>query len=72
MSRMPHNYCVYRLDRANQIVEVEWLTANNDEEAVAAARSMKSRGRREVWHDEQLIASIPVAADEEPSDAFWL
>jgi hypothetical protein len=69
---MPETYRIYRLDRANHIVEVEWLNAADDEEAIKAARGMKSSGRREIWRGDRLVATVHVAAVDEPSAAFWL
>jgi hypothetical protein len=69
---MPENYRIYRLDRAKHIVEVEWVTASSDEEAVAVARAMKSGGLREVWIGDRLVATIQVNTTDEPSAAFWL
>jgi hypothetical protein len=69
---MPSTYRVYRLDRANHVVEVEWVNVDNDEEAVAAARAMKGAGKRQVWQGERLVATIHAPAAEEPSGALWL
>ena len=70
---MPESYRIYRLDRANLVVDVEWLSATSDEDAIAAARAMPSFDRREVWLGQRLVGTIQVAAaDEEPSAAFWL
>lgn len=69
---MPNNYRVYRLDRANHVVEVEWVTAQNDDEAIAVARAMKNSGLREVWMGDRLVATIQVNTSDEPSAAFWL
>ena len=69
---MPNNYRVYRLDRANHVVEVEWVTAQNDDEAIAGARAMKNSGLREVWMGDRLVATIQVNTSDEPSAAFWL
>lgn len=69
---MPNNYRVYCLDRANHVVEVEWVTAASDEEAIAAARAMKNSGLREVWMGDRLVATIQVNTTDEPSAAFWL
>ena len=69
---MPETYRIYRLDRANHIVEVEWVAASNDREAIAAARAMKNSGSREVWLGDRLVATVHVATSDEPSAAFWL
>jgi hypothetical protein len=69
---MPGNYRVYRLDRANHVVEVEWLTAASDEEAVAAARALKRAGKREIWQGERLVATVESEVAERRSSAIWL
>ena len=69
---MANDYRVYRLDRANHVVEVEWLTAGGDDEAIAIARAMKTAGKRELWQGERLVATVHVTAVEEPSAAIWL
>lgn len=69
---MPNNYRIYRLDRANHVMEVEWVTAKTDEEAIASARAMKNSGLREVWVGDRLVATITVSTTDEPSAAFWL
>ena len=69
---MPRNYRIYRLDRVRQVVELEWIAATSDSDAIAAARAMPHAGRREVWLGDRLVATIDVEAPEEPSAAFWL
>jgi hypothetical protein len=70
---MPNSYRVYRLDQAHHVADVEWVTAENDEQAIAAARAMNTAGRREVWLGDRLVATIHVAAAEEgPRAAYWL
>ena len=69
---MPENYRIYRLDRAKHIVEVEWVSASSDDEAVAVARAIKNSGLREVWIGDRLVATIQVNTTDEPSAAFWL
>ena len=69
---MPNNYRIYRLDRANHVLEVDWVTAESDEEAIGMARGMKNSGLREVWMGDRLVATIEVNTSDEPSAAFWL
>jgi hypothetical protein len=69
---MATDYRVYRLDRANQVVFVEWLTADTDDEAISIARNMHRGSKREIWIGERLLATINPDAAEEPSGAFWL
>lgn len=69
---MGRNYRIYRLDRVRHVVEVEWITAPSDRDAIAAARAMTNSGRREVWLGERLVATIDVETAGEPTAAFWL
>lgn len=69
---MPNNYRIYRLDRANHVLEAEWVSAETDEEAIAAARALKGSGLREVWMGDRLVAAVRVNTTDEPSSAFWL
>lgn len=69
---MPADYRVYRLDRANHVVFVEWLSAASDDQATALARTMHKGSKRELWCGDRLIATIDPDAAEEPSGAFWL
>lgn len=69
---MGQDYRIYRLDRVRKIVEVEWVNAASDRDAIAAARAMPSSGRREVWIGERLIATIGVETAGEATAAFWL
>jgi hypothetical protein len=67
------DYRIYRLDRARLILDVEWISAATDDEALAAARAMTAMGLREVWSGQRLVGTIhPAAADDEPSAACWL
>ena len=69
---MRNSYRVYALDRANQIVEVDWITADSDGQALAAARAMKRASRREVWQGERLVGTVHGTAAEDPSGTLWL
>jgi hypothetical protein len=69
---MPNNYRVYRLDRANHVLDVEWMTAASDEQAVAAARALKRADKCEIWQGERLVATIESEAAQRPSSAIWL
>ncbi len=69
---MGSNYRIYRLDRVRHVVEVEWITASSDRDAIAAARAMTGSGRSEIWLGERLVATIDVETTPEPSAAFWL
>ena len=69
---MPNNYRVYRLDRSNHVVDVEWIVAAGDDEAVAAARAMTSADKCEIWQGERLVATVESAPVERRSSAIWL
>ncbi len=69
---MAHDYRIYRFDRAKHVVEVDWLSADSDADAIAAARVVYNASRREVWLGDRLVATIPAGAAEEPSAAYWL
>ena len=69
---MNRDYRIYRLDRVRKVVEVDWISASSDREAIGIARAMSSSGRREVWRGERLVATIDVESASEPSAAFWL
>lgn len=55
-------YRLYRVDGAGRIVSAEWLEADDDESAVAQARSCAGGTRCEVWRRERLVARL----DPEP------
>lgn len=69
---MPNNYRIYRLDRASHIVEVEWVAAASDEEAIATARAMKRSSKCEIWQGERLVATVRGMEPQERSRAIWL
>jgi hypothetical protein len=57
---------------ADHVLEAEWVSAETDEEAIAAARALKGSGLREVWMGDRLVAAVRVNTTDEPSSAFWL
>jgi len=69
---MPGSYRIYCLDRGNQVVNVEWVTAPTDDEAMNAARAMTFSGMREVWIGERLVGTITIETVEEPPVGLWL
>ena len=69
---MVHHYRVYRLDRANHVADVAWITAESDQEALASARAMKHGSKRELWLGDRLVGTIEAPLPGEPSGAFWL
>ena len=69
---MASTYRVYRLDRVRHVVEVEWVEAASDRDAVAAARAITNSGRSEIWLGERLVATIDVETIPQRSAAYWL
>ena len=66
------DYRIYRLDRANHVVDVDYVSAATDDEAMRAARAMKAPGVREVWQGDRLVGTITVEVADGPSAGFWL
>jgi hypothetical protein len=53
------SYRLYCLDGAGRISLAEWIEAEGDEEAVAAARAMEHGARKcEVWNGDRLVAKL--------------
>ena len=67
-----NSYRIYRLDRVRHVVEVEWIEAASDRDAVAAARAITNSGRSEIWLGERLVATIDVETIAQRSAAYWL
>ena len=57
-------YKLYRLDGAKRIARAaEVLSADGDEQAIAAARELAaSGGACEIWQGRRLVATIPANA----------
>lgn len=57
-------YKLYRLDGVKHIARAaEVLSADSDEAAVAAARSLtETGGALEIWQGRRLVATIPAGA----------
>ena len=56
-------YKLYRLDGAKRIARAaDVLSADSDEAAVAAARSLAKSGACEIWQGARLVARIPAGA----------
>jgi hypothetical protein len=53
-------------------VEVDWIAADSDDEAIAAARAMQSSGICEIWQGERLVATVRGIEAQERSGAIWL
>ena len=68
---MPANYRIYRIDGAGHVVGVEWLEADSDDAALAAARAMTEPGKREIWMRDRLVGTIRIEAADESSAACW-
>ena len=69
---MAENYRIYCLDRGNHVMNVEWVSAATDDEAMKAARSLKVSGIREVWLGERLVGTITVDVVGGSAPGFWL
>ncbi len=57
-------YRIYCLDGANRITRAEQIVATNDEQAIAAARSMKPLVKRELWQRDRLVARISASGKQ--------
>ena len=68
---MSANYRIYWIDGAGHVLGVDWVEAENDEQALAAARSGEP-GKREIWLRDRLVGTIRVESAEEGSAAYWL
>jgi hypothetical protein len=53
------DYRLYGLDGAGKIISAEWLEADSDEEAIAAARAQCKSVACEVWRRNRFVARIP-------------
>jgi hypothetical protein len=52
-------YRLYYLEGGNRINLAEWITADNDREAVEKARSLRRAALKcEVWKGQQLVAQL--------------
>lgn len=51
-------YRFYRLDGAGNIVEADWLDAEDDEDAAAKARERSAGAASEVWDRNRLVVRI--------------
>jgi hypothetical protein len=52
------DYRLYLLDGTGNITSAESLRANSDDEAVAAAKSLKKGERCEIWDRQRLVGRI--------------
>lgn len=61
------SYRVYMLNRAGRILAGEWIDAETDEAAGAAAQAMYEEAPAvEVWRGAKRIAVLPAAAIRSP------
>ena len=51
-------YIVYRLNEVGKIRHSEWIDADSDEQALAAARALKSSNGCEVWQRDRLVGRV--------------
>ena len=69
---MPETYKVYLLERSNLVVAVHFVVAENEKEAVEAARQLPGSQTREVWYGERRVAIIELVPSDEPKGSLWL
>jgi hypothetical protein len=70
---MAGTYKVYLLGRAGHVEAVQFVTADNDEAALEAARALAGAKVRDVWHGERHVGAIDLGLAEELSSAsLWL
>jgi hypothetical protein len=51
-------YRVYSFDLARKLVTADFITAANDEEAIAAAEGADFGHKCEIWHNRRLVAQL--------------
>ncbi len=56
------DYRLYRLDPRGKIESAQWLTAEDDADAVAQARSLDGVALCELWESNRLVAQLRVRA----------
>lgn len=63
------DYRLYCLGGDGKIRSAEWLSSDTDEDAIAAARTLRRAPVCEIWERTRFVARIPAgggnAADEE-------
>lgn len=52
------SYRLYGLDGVRRVASAEWIEADDDGAAVAAARKQYGDGRCEVWQGPRLVARL--------------
>ena len=63
---MSDTYKVYLLERSNLVVAVHFVVADNEEDAVEAARQLPGSQNREVWYGERRVAIIELVPSDQP------
>ena len=53
------SYRLYCLDGAGKITTAEWLTADDDQQALEQARARKLQVHCEVWDRKRLVGAVP-------------
>lgn len=56
-------YVVYCLNEAGKIWRREWIDADGDEEAIAAAQEMKLPNGCEIWDHDRFIGKVEACMD---------
>jgi len=70
---MADTYKVYLLEQGGHVVAVQFVTADNDEAALEAARALKGSKVRDVWQGERHVGALDLSPTDEPSSAsLWL
>lgn len=52
------NYRYYCLDGAGRLHGTEWLSAENDDAAIAQVSSLQPDSKCEIWQGRRLVAAI--------------
>lgn len=52
------DYKLFCFDGAGKLWVDDWIVADTDQEAIAAARAVKDAVKCEDWHQNQLVATI--------------
>ena len=57
-SSVPKTYRVYCFDAQRMVVTAEFITAHNDEEAIALAETADYGSKCELWDGRRLVAQL--------------
>ena len=58
------DYRLYCLDSFGKITTAEWITAPDDQEAVARARALDKQVSCELWQRDRFVARIEPGTDD--------